>query len=430
MVLAPRLPLLRLALATALAGGAAAQEPSQEPQPVLRVQSRDPQLTRELALLLGAGFPGEPPAGECHQLVVRPDRSVGLSAAAEPAPHGAQAELFLDVPAALKVFEPDLGRLRRTWEPRVDAALRQAGYPPGFGKTLVQDAFALLPQVAELHVRIEGNLRPPARGGRTVSIDLVPGAETALVSWVRMLPPAARHALALPAALSRDAAATLQIALDPERLQAVIAPFARFSVDQGCTGPEERDQNQRDLERSLAVWDGAASAVWGGGSLQVFLGARDPAAYAALLADPERLQRQRESCRRRGIEMDVTPGALEHRGAVAIKTAVHSEADTRGLPSSMQSYAAVAGDLALVVGGTAPDPETMRAAIDLALDGGLERRPLDHAAVLQLDLDIARILAMLPAEAGGLDLGASAPRRVRLLVHKIGITLKVRLELR
>lgn len=426
-----RTVLALLALPTALPTALPAQDRDEPtPAPMLRLLTRDVALAQALALALGAephDFQLPQDAGHCL-VVVRHDLTVEQTVAPAPMRPDTRMEVFLKPAVALAALQPRIQELRRTWDPRVDAVLQQFGYPSGFGRQLVGDALALLPMISGIYLREVGNLRAPEAAGAALHVDLVPEAGSPLHEYIKLLSPAP-GAIHLPATATDGAAGTLLLSLNPENLPAIVAPWSLLGVAMGARGEAELSAARTDLARALAAWDGTLSAALRDGALTAFLGLRDPAAWSAWSTDPMRLARQQESYRRRRIDLEWQPDAMRHRDCAALRTTVESAAPGAGLPTAMASFTCVAGAHAVIVGGTAPVPAAVRAAIDLALDGGLPRRPAADAAMLVLDLDTARLLDML-SPGGGIRLGDDGPRRLRLVVHKIGITLKTRLELR
>jgi hypothetical protein len=337
---------------------------------------------------------------------------------------GTWAEFFLKPAIALQALQNEVAEVRRLVQPRLDAVLVQLGYPQGFGKRLWNDVQSVLTQTSGIYLKVEGDPREVGKA-LTVTLDLVPEPDTALHRWLKVLQPSPKGALPLP---DGRAAGKLQLSLHPDRLAALVAPFARFMVESGDGSAEERQARQDDFDRDLELWDGTLSLQVGESGTQLFLGSKQPEASARMIADPARLQREQESFQRRRIELSFKHAALQHRGVNALAVESASDLPTGDLPSAMASYRAVAGACKVLIAAPKLPAETMRSAIDRCLDGKLAPVPLAGGAVLQVDLDTELVQAMLPAQMA--PAGDAPSRRIRLTMLTIGITLELKLELR
>jgi len=397
------------------------------PAPALKVLTRDLALITWLQDVLVAehhDYALPPDAGHCV-FVVRPDGTVEQPTARGPMRPGTHAEFFLKPAIALQAWEKELAEVRRIVQPRLDVLFVQLGYPQGFGKRLWSDLHGMLKQASGIYLRVEGDPRAADAKGTTFLLDLVPEPDTALYGWLKCLVPGPKGALPLP---DGPAAAKLQLCLHPDRLREAIAPFARFMVESGAGSAEERQARQDDFDRDLELWDGTASLAVDQDAVLAFLGSKRPEAAARLMDDPARLQREQDSYDRRRIELSFKHAALRHRGVDALAVEAVTDLPTGELPAAMSSYRAVAGNCKVIAGARKLPAETMRAAIDRCLDGKLAPAPLPGNALLQVDLDTAKVRAMLPP---GMVAGGEAPgRRIRLSLHETGITLELRLELR
>ncbi len=396
---------------------------------VLRVQTGDRDLLLALASLCDAKPPAEPlPAGGSWLLVLRSDQTMALQATTAPMREGAHTEAALLPPAALALWREEVAALQRTWGPRLDVIAREIGFAQGSGRAAMTAVSDLLPQIAGVRLRLEGDPRRP-EAGVTLRVWLTATPESALHGWLQGLQPAPQPPRELPA---EDPALVLRCGLAADAVAAAMAPFAPVLAALHARDQAERDAQAADWQQGLRAWDGTLVLALTPAGLRGALGARDPELARKRLVDPVRFERERAQAALRRTDLTFTPGALEHRGVTVLRTLAETDLPTAGLPAALSSWSAVAGDCMVLLGGDA-EAAAVRAAIDAALDGALRRPALPDHALLAIDADLERLAAMAGGERGdpaAVAAGPLAGRRARLTLHRVGVTLELRCEVR
>lgn len=408
---------------------APAQETDDTPQFWLQVLTRDAGFAGRVAGLLGAEpVEFELEGTERARIAIDTDGNKTLRELPVGGHPNAWAELFLRVPDflgdLLEQHEKEVARAGL----QADVVMRQVGYPAGYGEQLFGQVLSIIQSVGGVYARIEGDPAAPAEGV-TLYLDLAPQAKTELYEWIRTFAPNFRGAPEPPV---EDALASVRLSLSKDALRPLLAPFADLVCKRGAKTEAEEERNQRLFETWLEAFDGTWAGSFDGERFVGYQGLDDPDAGAGMLADEQYQAWVREAGTAPGVDVEVRAAALEHRGVVLMETTVHSEVPNPLMPEGKTvSYRGVANGYEVTVAGASLEEAGVAAELDRVLDAGPKRSEPPDNGIFLLDLDLKRALDLLPPELGDLlPPRESVPETFRLLVHKIGITLKLRLELR
>lgn len=356
---------------------------------------------------------------------VQKQRIARLVPAEGPMPAGTRIAFDLDVAATLTGYATEVEELRRKLEPAVDVALQQLDYPIGFGRRALDGLLGALLDIERLEVRIRGDLTGAPGSGLVAEALPHCAKDSGLARWMGALK---RGKGSLPVD-DEDAAVSVRCSLAPEQVEAFFAPFSGFQVDRGARSAADREANRTGLATFLAAWNGSISMLASAEGYAVFLGLRDAPKFAAAMVDPERLSRLADEALRQDREVEHEPRHLVHRDVAVMRTRSTALGTAGALPGEIVSYAAVVKDSAIYSGATKADPAPITQLVDLALDGRLGAVPLPDDLVLDLQLDVARILGLLPAAAVG-AVEKPPVQRARLAVRNRDGTVTFLLELR
>lgn len=419
------LAVLCLGLATA-----AAQEPKTAAAPVrmFDIRSGDPRTAMTLAALFGIVDATEESVRDKVLDVawdpVQKQRIAQLVPAEGAMPPGTRIAFDLDVAATLTGYATEVEELRRKLEPAVDVAFQQLDYPIGFGRRTLDGLLGALLDIERLEVRIRGDLNGTAGSGLVAEALPHCTKDSGLARWLGAMK---RGKGTLP--VDDENAVSVRCSLAPEGLSAFLAPLAGFQVDRGARNASDREANRAGLATFLAAWNGNLSLLASAEGYAVFLGLRDAAKFAAAMVDPERLSRLADEALRQDREVEHEPRHLVHRDVAVMRTRSTALGTSGALPGEIVSYAAVLKDSAIYTGATKADPVPVTQLVDLALDGRLGAAPLPDDLVLDLQLDVARILSLLPAAAVG-AIEKPPVQHARLAIRNRDGTVTFLLELR
>lgn len=419
-----------LLLATLPALAQRTEQPA--PPPILRVLSRDLAMLHRLAAQFGAE-PKELKLAsdeQCGELVVQEDLRTEQRISSVAPRAGNYSEIMLRPGGLVTAFAKEIAAEKAGLAVQLGFVLQQAGFPAGLGAELIDDAILLLPQIGGLYVEIEGDPRHPGKG-LGLRLELTPQPGSDLQRYFAMLSPNAAGVPALPG----DSRLDLRLSLNADLLHNLTQPFAAIAAQYGAANRQEQLQQADYLDRLLQAWDGTFASRFDDQHLLTVLGLRDAAAYRAALLAPANLERQLQSARRRRLDLEFTPNALVHRETPLLKTESSTAATNPLLPGGeLTSYSGVANGLAFTVGGASIDAAAAKAVVDDALDGRFARTPLQDldrgrktTALVRLDLSLDRLPGVEDLLADAAE--DARPTRAHLLIHKVGITLKITLEL-
>lgn len=413
------------------AATAPAQETTSAQAPVRMFDIRSADGRTALALAVLFGIPDATEESVRDKVIgvawdpVQKQRVVQLQPAEGAMPAGARIAFDLDVAATLTGYATEVEELRGKLEPAVDVALQQLDYPIGFGRRALDGLLGALLDIERLEVRIRGDLSGAPGSGLVAEALPHCAADSGLARWLGAMK---RGKGALPVD-DENAAVSVRCSVAPEGLDAFFAPLAGFQVERGARNAADREANRNGLATFLGAWNGSISLLGSAEGYAVFLGLRDAGKFAAAMVDPARLSRLADEALRQDREVEHEPRHLVHRDVAIMRTRSTALGKAGALPAEIVSYAAVVKDSAVYTGATKPDPLPVTQLVDLALEGRLGAVPLDDNLVVDLQLDIARILGLLPAAAAG-AIEKPPVQRVRFAVRNRDGTVTFLLELR
>lgn len=404
------------------------------PPPLLRVMSRDVELLQAVAAL----FDAEPaaltlqPGEQYGEVVVQANLKVEQRSTSGAMREECSSEVLLRPAGLLEVFADRAAALRQRLAAPLGVLLQQVGFPRRLGAELLDDALALLPQIDAVYVQVEGEPRQAGKG-LTVRIDMVPVPATDLLHYFEKLSP---NRSGVPQPPGDAGVCAAQLSLDPAFHYALLQPFLAIAAQLGATTEAQQKQSGDWLDRMLQAWDGGFACRFDGRQLLTLLGLRDADAFTQVLSDPQYLAHQQQSARQRHLDLEFTPKALRYRDCELLQTVSSTPTDNPLLPlGEITSFTGVAGGMAMTIGGADVDAQDARRTVDQVLDGKVARQPLRDTdrgrqvpalATLSLALDrlpgFEAAMSTLPAD--------SRPERIHLLIYKVGVTLKLRLDLR
>lgn len=409
----------------------AAQEPTTAAAPVrmFDIRSGDARTALALAAMFGIADASEASVKDAVIDVVwdplRKQRIARLVPAETAMPAGTRIVFDLDMAATLTGFATEVEELRRKLEPAVDVVFQQLDYPIGFGRRTLDGLLGALLDIERLEVRIRGEL--DGKPGSGLVAEALPhcARDSGLARWLGALK-GGKGALPVD---DEAAAVSVRCSLAPEGIEAIFAPLAGFQVDRGARNAADREANRTGLATFLAAWDGSISMLASAEGYAVFLGLRDAAKFTATMVEPARLSRLADEALRQDREVEHEPRHLVHRDVAVMRTRSSALGAAGALPGEIVSYAAVVKDSAIYTGATKADPAPVTQLVDLALDGRLGAVPLADDLVLDLQLDVARVLAMLPTAAVG-AVEKPPVQRARIAIRNRDGTVTFLLELR
>lgn len=352
-------------------------------------------------------------------------RKATLLPAEGPMPAGARIAFDLDVAATLTGYAAEAEEMRRKLEPAVDLAMQQLDYPIGFGRRVLDGLLAALPDIERLQVRIQGDLTGAPGSGLVAELLPHCAEGSAIAKWLGSV----KRGKGTLTVDDEAAAVSLRCSLAPDHLEAFLAPLSGLQVERGARTAAEREANRAGLATFLGAWDGSLSLLGSAEGYVVFLGLRDAAKFAAAMVDPERLSRLADEALRQDREVEHEPRHLVHRDVAVMRTRSKALGTTGMLPGEIVSYAAVVRDSAIYTGAAKDDPVPVKQLVELALDKRLVALPLQDDLVFDLQLDIARILGLLPAAAVG-AVEKPPVQRARLAMRNSDGTVTFLVELR
>lgn len=422
---------LALPLLALLAAPVAAQTGTQASTPARMFDIRTGDVPTALALAATFGIEGateESVKDKVLELTYDPatkQRVAKLLPAEGTLPPGTRIAIDFDVAETLNGYRAEVEEMRRKLEPAVDVALQQIDYPIGFGRRMLDGVLGALLDMERLQVRIQGDL--VGAPGKGLVVEALPhcAKDSALGRWLDSVK---RGKGSLPVD-DENTALSFRCSVAADHVAAFFAPFGAFQVERGARTAAERDANTEGLSTFLSAWDGSMSLLVSAEGYAAFLGLRDAATFAAAMVDPKRLARLADEALRQDREVEHEPRHLVHKKVPVMRTRSSALGKAGLLPSEIVSYAVVVKDSAIYSGGTKASPEAVTQLVDLALDGRLAAAPLPDDLVLDLQLDVARLLGLLPKDAVGV-VEKPPVQRARLALRNSNGTVTFLLELR
>ncbi|MEO6594530.1 MAG: hypothetical protein ABIP94_07240 [Planctomycetota bacterium] len=412
--------------------------------PLLRVTSNEARWVEPFAQVLGLSMPTLA-SGEQLLLSVVAAKPATLSTSATPF---RTRTLVVEVRAEawLQQEAEPVRTAERQLTVRAEALAKLAGLPVAAVRSLCHQLFATAHSLESVVAVVT-----QVSEGRSydVRLELVPDADSATASWLGAIAPDATA----PARLAwPDAAVRLAFAVQPDSLVKVCEPFLPLVVAFTARGsdPTVAEAEGRAL---LPLLDGSFYLSLQAGRLGLVYGLRSAEQFAARATDPARLARQREDLASQRIEAEFAPAALTHRDVPLLRSRVRGDTPVPGLADGdgyVTAYGARVGNLWLQIGGGEDPRDSMKVAIDDALDGRL-RRPSATSpanaepAWLTCEVDLVRLGVMtasiVDAEANTKDAPSRIqpsriqpsrvqPSRVQLSLSSSPHTLKALIQLR
>lgn len=425
--------------ASALLLGAPSHGQQPEPassRPLLRVAANDARWMQAFAQLFELTMPTLQ-EGQQLELLVPGSGAASLLPSADPF---RARTLVVEVRAAawLQRKAEVVADAERQLTARVEAFAKLAALPAKAARELCASAFSLARSLESANAVVT----QVDRGRRyDIRLELVPMPDSAFARWLAAVAPGpmSRPHLAWP-----DAALRLDVALTRDCFAAVCAPFLPLVA---AAGIHRRDASaaEDELRTLLPLLDGSFQLVFapgrlGLGRLGFAYGLHDADAFAARTLDEKRLQQEAEALGSQGIEAEFLPAALTWRDVPMLRSRVRGRQPLPGLGNEdgdLVSFGARVGKLWLQIGGGNAPQDSMKRAIDDALDGKV-RDPAaagsedPSAAWLTCEVDLDRLGAgaSTPRDAASTPDTRDTPSRVWLSLRSSPQSLKVLMQLR
>jgi hypothetical protein len=421
-----RLP--HLAAAALLLGAlSSGQEPAGS-RPLLRVAANDARWMEAFAQLLALEMPALQ-EGQQLELIVPSRGATSLLPSADPF---RARTLVVEVRAAawLQREAEAVAATERQLTTRVDAFAKLAGLPAKAARELCAAVFSLAHSLESANVVVT----QIDRGRRyDIHLELVPMPDSAFARWLAGITPAA---MSLPQLAWPDAALRLDLALARDCFPAVCAPFLPLVAAAGIHR-SDASAAEDEMRTLLPMLDGSFQLAFAPGRLGFAYGLRDAEAFAARTLDQKRLQQEAEALYSQGIEAEFTPAALTWRDVPMLRSRVRGRQPLPGLGNDdgdLISFGARVGNLWLQIGGGKAPQDSMKRAIDDALDGNV-RSPAAagsenaSAAWLTCEVDLDRLGATAPTPRDAAST-TNTPSRVCLSLRSSPQSLKALIQLR
>ncbi|HZN39981.1 MAG TPA: hypothetical protein VFD82_14315 [Planctomycetota bacterium] len=420
--------LVHLAAAALLLGALPPGQESTGSRPLLRVAANDTRWMEAFAQVFGLDMPALQ-QGQQLELLVPNSGAIRLLPSADPF---RARTLVVDVRAAawLQREAEAVATTERQLTTRVDAFAKLAALPAKAARELCASVFSLARSLESANVvvtQIDGGRRYDIR------LELVPMPDSAFARWLAAVAPAA---MSQPHLGWPDAALRLDLALARDCFPVVCAPFlpliAAAGIHRSGAGAAEDE-----LRALLPLLDGSFQLAFAPGRLGFAYGLHDADAFAARTLDPKHLQQETEVLGSQGIEAEFTPAALAWREVPMLRSRVRGRQPLPGLGNEdgdLVSFGARVGNLWLQIGGGNAPQDSMKRAIDDALDAKV-RDPAAASSetassawlTCEIDLDRLGATAKAPRDAASTP---DTPSRVCLSLRSSPQSLKALIQLR
>ena len=422
--------LVQLAVALLLGALSSGQEPARS-RPLLRVAANDARWMEAFAQLLELEMPALQ-EGQQLELLVPSSGAMSLLPSADPF---RARTLVVEVRAAawLQQAAEAVAATERQLTTRVEAFAKLAALPAKAARELCAAVFSLAHSLESANVVVT---QVDRRRRYDIRLELVPLPDSAFARWLSGITPAA---MSPPHLAWPDAALRLDLALARDCFPTVCAPFLPLVA---AAGIHRRDTSaaEDELRTLLPLLDGSFQLAFAPGRLGFAYGLRDPDAFAARTLDPKHLKQEAEVLGSQGIEAEFAPAALTWRDIPMLRSRVRGRQPLPGLGNEdgdLISFGARVGNLWLQIGGGKAPQDSMKRAIDDALDGNVRsiaaassENPSEAWLTCEVDFDRLGSLAATPRDAASTPDTQDTPSRVRLSLRSSPQSLKALLQLR
>lgn len=402
---------------------------------LLRLRTKDVGLAQMLAMQLG-GDPSKVviPEKGFTEVILTYEKEVKYSSL--PTEMGERTtELSLRPNALVELFGDKYREMAQQIKTMGGMALALQGAPPAETAALLDALIDLPNQLVVVFVRSYGSVETVGQKGIKIEISFVAQSKTDLDFWIRRATSGSKGVANIA---GEDSMASVRLDLSQDSVRGFLGPLvdAMATIAPGRT-PKERVQDREYTFKFLDMFDGTmAMSVGADLKFQSLIGLRKPEEYAASLEDEGYLEWWSGYSSQGGkSDVELVPAALTHRDVPALKMTVESEPNPMAPTGTVTGFRAVAGDVEVSVNGSDVSEGDMHEAIDRVLDAKAPRSGLGGSTWLAVDVDLGKILAMvpvaqLPPPIAMLAAAPEGPRHLSIRGSRAGMTLIFTLELK
>lgn len=332
-------------------------------------------------------------------------------------------------PAALmKIFAAQVGQAQGMAQGMASFGLGQAGIPARDAVKIVRAAFDLPMQIDRLTLKVVGDPKAPEQGMQ-IDVGLTPKADTWLASLVGAMQPTGKGA---PAVGNPGAGLQMQVDADLGKMADVMEPFNAFMAGIGADSKEIAATREKMLADYWAALGQGMAVSWdfGGSGMEALMGVAQGDILEQLVqSEAYREWAQAMSSMAPGVEVEVTPAAMTHRGVKVLRSVTILDEDAPPNPmmpdGEMTAYSGVAGGyLVALTGGEAGD---VKALIDRAIDGKvtLEKLPANTFARAHL-----KLAEMMDVMTQGMVPAGEVPEEADVTIKHVNGSLQLHITAR